>query len=234
MLYEIIRFSNQQEAFGIRVTNRSSLSQSLEVLNLPSSSPIIVLVGGADHIEETYMSRIYKANQVIAGIAEELKAIILDGGTNSGVMASIGQARVDGGYKFPLVGVAAESLVSWPGKKSSANQNDHGGAPLEPNHTHFIFVPGVSWGDESPWISKIATLIAGNNPSLTVLLNGGDISRKDVELSLEVNRSVVVFEGTGRLADELASERNIPKIIRCSTDYLDLSERLMELLKTIK
>ena len=60
-----------------------------------------------------------RINRVIAKVAEEEQAIILDGGTNSGVMASIGRARAEEGYIFPLVGVAVKNLVKWPvvGKK---------------------------------------------------------------------------------------------------------------------
>ena len=56
---------------------------------------------------------------------------------------------------------------------------------------------------ESSWISKIASTIAGGNRSITVLVNGGNISRSDVEYSLLENRPTFVMRGTGRLADEI-------------------------------
>ena len=74
---------------------------------------------------------------------------------------------------------------------------------LEANHTHFFLIPGNDWGDESSWISKIATQIAGENKSITVLINGGKISRTDVEYSLMENRPIYIMRGTGRLADEI-------------------------------
>jgi hypothetical protein len=41
---------------------------------------------------------------------------------------------------------------------------------------------------------------------VTLLINGGEVSRKDIQLSLENGRRVIVLSRTGRLADELASQ----------------------------
>lgn len=40
-------------------------------------------------------------------------------------------------------------------------------------------------GDAAPWISRAATCLAGSAPSVTVLVNGGDIAYKDATFSLE-------------------------------------------------
>jgi hypothetical protein len=45
------------------------------------------------------------------------------------------------------------------------------------------------------------------------LLNGGEVSRKDIELSLEHGRPVIVLSRTGRLADELARQPERDKLI---------------------
>ena len=39
---------------------------------------------------------------------------------------------------------------------------------------------------------------------MTILVSGGEVSRKDIQLSLENGRRVIVLSRTGRLADELA------------------------------
>jgi uncharacterized NAD(P)/FAD-binding protein YdhS len=48
---------------------------------------------------------------------------------------------------------------------------------------------------------------------VTILLNGGEISRKNIELSLEHGRPVIVLSRTGRLADELARQPERHKLI---------------------
>jgi hypothetical protein len=66
-------------------------------------------------------------------------------------------------------------------------------------------VPGTDWGDEAPWLSRVAAALAPDGRSVTVLLNGGDVTWCDLELSLQAGRPVVVVAGTGRVADELAA-----------------------------
>ena len=48
---------------------------------------------------------------------------------------------------------------------------------------------------------------------MTILINGGEVSRKDIELSLENDRPVIALSRTGRLADELARQPNRHKLI---------------------
>ena len=52
-------------------------------------------------------------------------------------------------------------------------------AKLEPNHSHFLLVPGTEWSDECKWISAIASTIAedaeprsGKNRSLELSGSG--------------------------------------------------------------
>jgi hypothetical protein len=68
-----------------------------------------------------------------------------------------------------------------------------------------VLVPGTAWGDEAPWIARVATELAGGWPSLTVLVNGGDISYTDVACSLRAGRPALTIAGSGRTADQLAS-----------------------------
>jgi len=98
---------------------------------------------------------------------------------------------------------------------------------LDPNHTHFFLIPGDNWGDESSWISKIATKITGNHKSITVLINGGNISRQDVEYSLLENRPTFVIRGTGRLADEITLTGNVFPV-----NITEKPEKIYETLKT--
>ena len=48
---------------------------------------------------------------------------------------------------------------------------------------------------------------------MTVLINGGEVSRKDIQLSLENGRPVIALGGTGCLADELAAQPSRHKLI---------------------
>ena len=87
-------------------------------------------------------------------------------------------------------------------------------------------IPGEDWGDESSWISKIATAIADDRRSITVLINGGNISRHDVEYSLLENRPVFVMRGTGRMADEITLTGNVIAV--------DISQKPEEILGALR
>ncbi|MBD0346851.1 MAG: hypothetical protein ICV63_18895, partial [Coleofasciculus sp. Co-bin14] len=78
-------------------------------------------------------------------------------------------------------------------------------ASLEPNHSHFVLVPGCNWGDESPWLSQVASVLSEGCPSLTLVVNGGEITLQDVSYSVQAERPVVTLDGSGRSADKLAA-----------------------------
>lgn len=65
---------------------------------------------------------------------------------------------------------------------------------------------------------------------MTILINGGEISWKDIELSLENCRPVIALDGTGRLANELAFEPDQHKLI--TVVPADAEKRLVEVIQT--
>ena len=183
-----------------RVANPADLCATLGALDIGMGRPVLVLVGGAGGMTQDHLAAM---TQVMAGIIAALDdwgAAIVDGGTDSGVMKVIGQVRDAAGAHFPLVGVAAEDTVVLPGTPAAPDA-----ATLEPHHTQVILVPGDSWGDESPWLSRVATAIADGQPSLTLVVNGGQITYDDIEHSFQADRPVIVLAGTGRTADAIAS-----------------------------
>jgi hypothetical protein len=163
-------------------------------------------------MEEQHAEVTRRAIEMIAETAQYMNAVVICGGTDMGVMAEIGQIRSRNSYKFPLVGVTPEELVTWPDGPRSTKLLWWGKQrwQLESHYSHFILVPGSQFGDESPWIVDTATLLSKGHRSVTILINGGEVSRKDIELSLENGRPVIAVSRTGRLADELARqpERN--------------------------
>jgi hypothetical protein len=66
-------------------------------------------------------------------------------------------------------------------------------------------VPGDAWGDESPWLSQAASVLSGPAASATMLVDGGEISYDDADLSLSAGRPLLVVQGTGRAADAIAA-----------------------------
>lgn len=195
-------FSNKLTVYAIRVHRSTELSVALGELGLHPPRPTLVLVGGAGRMSDTDLARLRPLFvEALAPLAEALGAFVVDGGTDAGVMRLMGQARAETGATFPLIGVAAEGTVTFPNAIRSRPE----AWPLEPHHTHFVLVPGSNWGDEAPWIARVANALACESPSVTVLVNGGEIAFEDVSQSIKAGRPVVIIAGSGRTADTLAA-----------------------------
>lgn len=195
-----LTFPNGHQAATIRLRRGEDLDAMLQHLDLAYPSPALVLVGGASGCSPEAMERLRSLfTDILAPFAEACQLLVIDGGTDAGVMQLMGQARQTIGGTFPLLGVAAIGTVILPNKPPPAD-----GAHLEPNHSHFFLVPGALWGDEAPWIARVATELSMAQPSLTILVNGGKIAWQDVENSVRENRPVLIVGGSGRTADELA------------------------------
>jgi hypothetical protein len=219
----------------IKINDESQIKKSISKSGLEFHKPVLVLVGGADKLEQRFTSIINEITYLIVQTVNSVKGIIIDGGTTSGIMNSIGQSYARGVNQFPLVGVTVEKLVfstrnPMDEKQFISSSTGNIREYLEPNHTHFFLVPGSNWGDESPWISKIATELSGQKPSVTVLINGGDISRKDIENSLRYRRPVIVIRGTGRLANNMNFDEKSSHLIK--TIQANRKDEIRKLLKT--
>lgn len=212
-----ISFKGDNTTNAAHITDNHDIEKAIEELNIPHPSPVIVLVGGAGSIGWLDKFPMRKAIRIVAKLAEETHSVVVDGGTEAGIMKEIGRQRKQNKFSFPLVGVVFDSLL----------MQEKPDATLDPNHTQFFLIPGENWGDESAWLSKIATAIAGDKKSITILVNGGEIAKTDVEYSLLEDRPVFVMRGTGRIADEITASGKVVAI-----DVSKKPEEILELLKS--
>jgi hypothetical protein len=190
--------ANGSTARAVLVADTISLGGALAQIDLKPPSPTLTIIGGASKISDADLHKLRELFfNVLAPLAQSLQAVIVDGGTNSGIMHLIGQARASTGGAFPLVGVVPVGKIITQDAPPNLGK-------LEPHHTHFVLSPGKQWGDESPWLARTATTLAGGKSSLTLLANGGDVAWQDVSASLDQGRTVVIIAGSGRTADILA------------------------------
>jgi len=189
----------------VDVHHVDQLSDALRGAGVAADRVVMVLVGGAGGMGEQDLRAVADVvRTALLPVIARHDAVVVDGGTDSGVMRLIGRARSAAAAEFPLLGVAATGTVIIPG---GGEPEWSDAAPLEPNHTLFVLVPGAEWGDEAPWIGEVASVVAGARPSVTVLINGGQIAYDDAAGSLRQGRPVVVLAGTGRTADAIATAR---------------------------
>lgn len=184
----------------VHVHDPAELTGAFDKLGLRQGCPVLVLVGGAAGMTDVHLDTLRTALRAAAlPLLDRLGAAVVDGGTDSGVMRVVGRARHEGRFGFALVGVAAEGTVHIPGGTAGSDV-----AELERHHTHFVLVPGDEWGDESPWLADVAETLAAGARSVTIVVNGGEITYDDATASLSRGRPVVVLAGTGRTADAIA------------------------------
>lgn len=198
-----LAFENDTVAQVVELSATEQVESALQTLTMPTPRATLVVIGGASGLTEDYLSclRVLFV-EIICPFVEAHQLAVVDGGTDSGVMRLMGKARAETQSTFPLVGVVVRKKTFLPHEAQPAED----ASALEPNHSHFVLVPGEAWGDESPWISQVANGISGEMPSATLLINGGAIAlHKDVPNSLDSQRPVLVIAGSGRAADQLAA-----------------------------
>lgn len=181
---------------AVRIEVEGDLDGALRWLGVPRG-PVVLLFGGAARLDEALRPRIerFLVRAFLPAVAD-LGGIVLDGGTDAGVMGLVGLARERLGGGPRIVGVAPFAKVRVPGSPGSTE--------LAPGHAGFVLVPGAEWGSEKRWFSAIADRIS-SGPSTSVLIGGGPLAIEEVERSLELGRRVVIVDGTGRAADDAAA-----------------------------
>lgn len=262
---QVIRFSPDRTATAVFSSAESSPDEIVSALNLPPYNAVLLVIGGADSLEEKYLSRLKQLfGRGIATAALKSNAIILDGGTNTGVPKLMGGGVASRNFKTSLIGIAPKSFVTFPQQNTEIVQGDS--APLEPNHSHFVLTEGAEWGSETATLFKLADALAGRRNAepkteetasffsktklssngnghakpvaeekqqntaavtkpLAILAGGGAISRNEVLQAVRRGYSLIVVQGTGGLADEIATAAANKDVL---PDDADLAEIVAE------
>ncbi|HEX3053017.1 MAG TPA: hypothetical protein VHP83_20330 [Aggregatilineaceae bacterium] len=216
-----IPFENHT-ASAVQVLPNVSPHQALSALRLPPYRGVIVMHGGAGGMDDTVVKTV--SHFLIAGLApfaQQHPLLIFDGGTASGAMAAMGEARRAVKGTYPLVGVSPTGTVSYPG--GPAPDDNH--YPLDSGHSHFILVEGSDFGIESDLL--VSLLRAAGQPGLALIINGGEIVFKEVQSHIRQGNTIVTVKGSGRVADDLAdptSERRAMLPPHAHIEVIDMND----------
>ncbi|MCU0497109.1 MAG: hypothetical protein MUF87_07145 [Anaerolineae bacterium] len=199
-----ITFANGNTAGCIRVNPGSDPQTILTTLGIFGQTPTIFITGGASQMSQEDLQKTREIMAMVAQFAQDQGATVIDGGTESGVMQMIGEARKAHGHRFNLIGTCPWGKIAYPGY-----QNPEEEAQLDSNHSHFVLVEGNEWGDESEMILQLTHAISGHGKmaALGILINGGRIAKQEVYLAAtkQYKLPILVLEGSGRFADEIAT-----------------------------
>ena len=202
-----ITFDNGNHAIVVTAGRDADAQTILKTLDIAQPNALMMVFGGAKGLDDSRKHRLVDVfTNAIAPAAAELSALVIDGGTRSGVMAMMGKALAQNGRRSQLLGIAPAGKVTYPGHRSDTNIVD--GASLEPNHSHFVLVESDEWGSETGTMFKVAKAL--NVPVATMVINGGPIVENEALRSVRNGWPLLVVEGSGRFADDLsAAVRNV-------------------------
>jgi hypothetical protein len=199
-----ILFPNGNRALLLAPPAGTTAADILHALSVGQPKALLLVIGGAAELDEAVQPRLVQlCSRGIARAADSIGALIMDGGTHAGVMAMMGQGVADRGRKTALVGVAPAGKVSYPDGPADGSIAE--GAALDPNHSHFVLVESCAWGGELETMYAVAEALAIIVPVVTVLINGGPLARDEVLQSVRHGWPIIVVQGSGRLADDIAT-----------------------------
>ncbi len=170
-------------------------------LGVDHDCAVLAVVGTTNDLEPELAETLFPFLVAAVRSAARTGAVVVTGGTDSGVFHLLGLALAAAEEKpAAVVGVAPGALLA-DGEVPAAD----GRPPIDPQLTVLVRAPGHSWGDETPPLSRIVSAIAGGHPAVALLVGGGDGTRVEVIEHLLRHRPIVVLAGSGRLADAVAA-----------------------------
>jgi hypothetical protein len=199
----MVTFENGNSAVLVEAGPGDSSDDLLDRLGLQPSRSVIVVVGGADTLtDDAHALAKRVVGPALARAAAVTGAAVVDGGTDSGIMAIVGEAleERDGADRL-LLGVAPAGRVSFPGSPLTA-EGDR--VALEPNHTHFALADTDEWGGETELLVELSEALAGPARIVMVVAGGGEAAKHEALAATKRGWIVFVVVGTGGIADELA------------------------------
>src|SRR6266487_4741907 len=238
-----ITFGNGNRAVVVTAPGDASAKAIIDALGIASPRAVILLFGGAAGLDDSCKAHLETLfAEGVASVAAELGALIIDGGTQSGVMAMMGEAVAARPRTCQLLGIATDGKITHPEIAGASAVSD--GASLEPNHSYFVLVESNEWGGETPKMLELAR--AFNAPIVAILVNGGAIAADEALQSVRNGWQLLVAEGSGRFADELsaavrdgqsAKSVEVSEIARCGRVGLfhvdDAAEKLRDELRRL-
>jgi len=224
MKKETITFQNRNRAMLVTAAPNANPKAIVDSLKITSPRAVILLFGGASGLDDSnkaHLTTLFADG--IVPVATDLRGLIVDGGTQSGVMAMMGEAIAQQSGRCPLLGIAPAGKVCYPGNATTAGSSNR--VPLEPNHSHFVLVESDEWGDETQTMLEIAR--AFNAPIAAVLVNGGAIAADEALQTVRNEWQLVVIEGSGRFADEVSAAVRDGESRRSESNEIACSGRIV-------
>ncbi len=182
---------------------RTPVASMTSALGLAGPRPVLLVIGGADGISKAAESGVRAL--VDAGVVpavETVGPLVVDGGTDAGIMAIVGGAIAAAHVQVTVLGVAPARRVTW---KDDTRSGMSGATSLEPHHTHFVLADSDAWGGETPLLFELVEAIADPSRTVALVAGGGAGTLREVASAVRRGIPVIALAGTGGIADDLAA-----------------------------
>ena len=219
-----ISFPNGNRALAVIPPRNALATDLVGALDIQKSGSLIMIAGGAARMDERDHANLIRLfSDGIAHIAAAHHALVIDGGTQSGVMELMGQGVSQQSQRPSLLGISPIENIIYPGKTLPRSTTEL--TPLDPNHSHFVLVDSNEWGGETETMYELAEVYSQSCPSVAILINGGAIAKNEVLYNVRQNRPIIVIEGSGRLADEIVEVLRNKSTLHSDLDLAEIMKK---------
>lgn len=175
----------------VEIDPQRKLDEQIAQLQLPKLPPIVLL----GDFDATLNSRVRAiCSRVLAAVALDPGALIIDNARCSSCAGLMGQVAADEDVTPPIVGIVPNGRAS---------------GDIDPNHDKVLRLP-AEWTDTTKYAFQVIDAIAGQAPdpgqAIAVLFGGGEEEKKAVIRCSGSRRDwpIIVIQGSGGLADQIA------------------------------
>lgn len=227
---QMIEFGEGHHGYAVFIRKDTNPQRVMSLLKLdPTPKGVICISGGATAFPPEIRDRTVRLiENVIAPVSYKHALLVVDGGTETGVMQIIGEAfdkervrmtRIIGGenggarrktgdlHDPLLMGFVPASKVTFPGDGRSPKPN----IQLDRNHVYFVMVTDADdWGEEVEYMfGFIDHLVTRKKlPFINIIANGGRITIKEAHHAVQKGYHIVVLEGSKRATEVIVAALN--------------------------
>jgi hypothetical protein len=174
----------------------------VNALNVDGDPPVLVVLGGAARLEKSVETEFERTLRLgILPVIRAMRGIVIDGGTDSGVMRAIGKVFGTDAPECKLIGVAPAGKIRRTPHQLLGTMEE-----LElpaPNHSDIVLVEGDEFGCELDALIELTDRLSERSQVLVIVAAGGDNTRSELERVRQMNWPVLVLTGTSGQADRL-------------------------------
>ena len=219
---------------------------------LPNPEVVITVTGGAqDFVLPETLKQAF--GDGLAAAAAAARAWVITGGTDTGVMKLVGDALYSRDVSVPVLGIIPWGVVNERQVLDGAVRNvatykrtppSGQGAPLNPYHTHFVFVDngaecGKAWGSEINLRTSVETHLARVKrvPIVLLVLNGGPGTMTTILQASLSGTPIVILADSGGAATAIYQyskgglDAVVEKRFHAMSEKLEQVARLNEMVK---